>query len=71
MITRILSGLILKISRAFLDNIIVRGPENTYDNAELKDFPSIRKFIAEHIANLDKVFVNIKLTGYTINGKKS
>lgn len=70
-ITRILTGLIPEVCRAFIDDITVRGPESTYEDAELKGFPGIRKFMAEHIANLDKVLVNTELAECTISGKKS
>ena len=70
-ITQILIRLIPEVYHIFINNIIVRGPENTYNNIKLKGFLGIRKFMIEYITNLDRVLVNIKLVEYIINGKKS
>lgn len=69
-ITRILIGLIPEVYRAFINDITIHSPESTYNNAELINFPGIRKFIVKYITNLDKVLVNTELAECTISGKK-
>jgi hypothetical protein len=59
----------LLVYMAYLDNIGVRGPTTTYDNT--KDLPSIRRFIREHIQNLDQVLASLERAGLTISGPKS
>jgi hypothetical protein len=57
------------ICLAYLDDIGVKGPLTTYDNAE--DLPGIRRFVREHIQNLDKVLDSLERAGLTMSGSKS
>jgi hypothetical protein len=59
---------ILYTALPFLDNFSVKGPRSTYNNKEIK--PGIRRYIAEHIMNLDGVLANIKRAGITVAVKK-
>ena len=68
-ILRILRDLIPDVCRSFLDDICVRGPTTDYDGEEAA--PGIRRFVLEHLINLDKVLVNIELSGCTVAGQKS
>ena len=54
---------------AYLDDIGVRGPSTTYDNAE--DLPRIRRFVREHIQSLDQVLALLERAGLTMSGPKS
>ncbi|KAI8679254.1 hypothetical protein NCS57_00202800 [Fusarium keratoplasticum] len=68
-ILRILRDLIPDVCRSFLDDICVRGPTTDYGGEEAA--PGIRRFVLEHLINLDKVLVNIELSGCTVAGQKS
>lgn len=68
-ITRILFDLVPIICRPYLDDICVRGPTSTYDEEETE--PGIRRWVLEHLTNLDKVLVNVELSGCTISARKS
>ena len=68
-ITRILFDLIPDVCRPFLDDITVRGPSETYDQMEAA--PGVRRYVLEHLVNLDKVLLNVELAGCTIAGGKS
>lgn len=68
-ILRILHDLVPEVCRPFLDDIAVRGPTSTFDNEEVT--PGIRRYVLEHLINLDKVLVNVELAGCTISPAKS
>ena len=57
------------ISRAFLDDVGVDGPRTKYNN-ELAA-PGVRRYVLEHIKNMDRVLCDIERSGATISGKKS
>jgi hypothetical protein len=68
-ITRILFDLLPDVCRAFLDDIVVKGPKTTYEDKQ--ELPGVRKYVLEHLINLDKTLVNIELSGCTISAAKS
>ena len=68
-ITRILFDLVPSICRPFLDDITVKGPKTYYDGEEIR--PGLRRYVVEHLINLDKTLVNVELSGCTISGGKS
>lgn len=68
-VVRILFDLIPDVCQPFLDDIAVKGPTTTYQDEEAA--PGIRRYILEHLVNLDKVLLNIELAGCTISAKKS
>lgn len=53
----------------FLDDIGVKGPRTTYDNEEV--MPGVRRYILEHLINLDRVLADLERAGCTISGEKS
>ena len=57
------------ISRAFLDDVGVDGPRKKYKN-ELAA-PGVRRYVLEHIKNMDCVLCDMKQSSATISGKKS
>lgn len=67
--TRILFDLIPIVCRPFLDDMAVRGAKSTYDNEET--LPGVRRHVLEHLQNLDKVLVNVELSGCTVSALKS
>ena len=57
------------IYRAFLDNVGVDGPRTKYNNEEAA--PGVRRYVLEHIKNLDHVLCDIERSGATISGVKA
>ena len=56
-------------AKPFLDNVGIKGPKTTYNNEELA--PGIRRYMVEHIQNLDKVLADLERAEVTIAGAKS
>ena len=52
-----------------MDDIGVKGPKTTYSNEELA--PGIRRYMVEHIQNLDTVLAELERAGVTIARAKS
>lgn len=67
--TRILFDLMPDKARAFLDDIGVKGPLEDYNGEE--SLPGVRRYVLEHLMNLDAVLVNVELSGCSIAAKKS
>ena len=63
----ILEDLFPKVAMPFLDDIGVKGPYSDYDN-ELK-LPGIRRFVFEHLQNLDATLDRIERAGACIGPK--
>ena len=55
--------------RAFLDDFGIKGPKTRY-NDELA-FPGVRRFVLEHLQNLDHVLYLLELSGMVISAEKS
>lgn len=70
-VVRILYDLISDVCRAFLDDLCIKGPTTRYDDEPYDQYPGLRKFIVEHIQNIDRVLLNCELAGVTIAAKKS
>ena len=68
-VTKILQNLIPKACMPYMDDIAVKGPKEDYDGETL--IPGIRRFIGEHIVNIDKVLHNLEMAGATASGFKS
>ena len=68
-VVKILEDLIPHAARQFVDDIGVKGPRRRYGDSEV--LPGVRRFVAEHIRNLDQTLLNIELAGATISGEKS
>ncbi len=56
-------------AKLFLDDVGVKGPKTTYNNEELAS--GIRRYVVEHIQNLDKVLADLDRAWITIAGAKS
>ncbi len=63
----ILEDLFPKIAMPFIDDIGVKGPYTDYGGAT--SVPGIRRFVFEHLLNLDKTMERIERAGATIGPK--
>jgi hypothetical protein len=63
----ILEDLFPYIAMPFLDDIRVKGPYTDYNSEET--LPGIRRFVFEHILNLDKTLDRVKRAGACIGSK--
>ena len=68
-VTKILQNHIPHIARQFIDDVGVKGPKTTYNDVEV--FPGVRRYVMEHIQNLNVVLADIERAGATISGEKS
>jgi hypothetical protein len=68
-VTKILQDLVPHVCMPYMDDIAVKGPKTDY-NGELL-IPGVRRFVGEHIMNIDKVLRNLELAGATASGFKS
>ena len=65
----ILGPLAPQVANNFFDNIGVKAPKTTYNNEE--SLPGIRRFVMEHLQNLDAVLERIELAGGIVSAVKS
>jgi hypothetical protein len=70
-VLRILQEHIPHIAIPFLDDIGVKGPKTRYNDEEVPELPGVRKFVLEHIQNLDKVLADLERAGATMSAEKS
>ena len=52
----------------YLDNVYVKGLKTIYQEEEIE--LGIRKYVAEHLLNIDQVLADIERVGATISGHK-
>ncbi len=67
--TKTLAAHLRDRAKRFLDDLGVKGRKTRYNNKEVA--LGIRRYILEHIQNLDAVFVNLEGAGVAIFGTKS
>jgi hypothetical protein len=53
----------------YLDDVCVKGPKTDYQAEQT--LPGVRRFIEEHLVNIDRVLADIERAGATISGHKS
>ena len=70
-VTKILEEHIPNRARPFVDDIGVKGPKERYNNDEVPGLPGIRRFVMEHLQNLDQVLADLERAGATISAIKS
>jgi RNase H-like domain found in reverse transcriptase len=70
-VNRILEDLIPMCVRPFLDDIGVKGPRSRYGDEEVPELPGVRRFVMEHLRNLDAVLADLERAGVTVAGEKS
>ena len=51
-------------AKPFLDDVGIKGPKSKYNNEEVA--PGIKRYVLEHIQNLDKVLADLEQAGVTI-----
>ena len=56
-------------AKLFLDNVAIKGPKATYNNEEMA--LGIKRYVFEHIQNLDKILADLDQAGIIIAGAKS
>ena len=66
-VTKILQPLLNQTAMPFMDDVGVKGPYTDYGNEEA--LPGIRRFIFEHILNLDKTLERVERAGVSIRPK--
>lgn len=70
-ITKILQDQIPDAASPFMDDIGIKGPRNKYNNEEEPNMPGVRKFVLEHIRNIDRTLADLELSGATISAEKT
>ena len=68
-ITKIVREHIPRVAMPYLDDICIKGPKTDYYQEEV--LPGIRRFIVEHLQNVDRVLADVERAGATISGHKS
>lgn len=53
----------------FFDDVAITGPTDRFDDEEVA--PGIRRFVLEHLENIDAVLLNFELAGATASAEKS
>ena len=66
-VMRIAGELYPTVAIPFMDDVGVKGPYTTYDNEET--IPGVRRYVFEHIQNLDKTMDRIERAGACIGAK--
>jgi ribonuclease HI len=66
-VEKILEPLLNHVAMPFMDDVGVKGPYTDYDNEEI--LPGIRRFVYEHIQNLDKTLERVERAGVSIGPK--
>ncbi|TVY45597.1 hypothetical protein LOCC1_G006168 [Lachnellula occidentalis] len=65
----IFDKLILTIAIPFIDNVGIKGPYTDYNREEILQFLGIRRFIFEHIYNINRLLEVLERAGTTIREK--
>jgi hypothetical protein len=55
----------------FVSDVRVTGPKSPYTEEEVERLPGVRRFVMEHLQNLDNVLADVERAGATISGEKS
>ena len=70
-VSLILRELIPDIALPYVDDIGVKGPKSRYNDEEVPELPGVRRFVFEHLQNLDRVLAELERAGTTISAEKS
>ncbi|KAJ5747177.1 uncharacterized protein N7511_000772 [Penicillium nucicola] len=68
-ISWILQSIFGIVAKPFLDDVAINGPRTKYDGEFAR--PGIRKYVLEHLQNLDKTLYLLELAGAAISAEKS
>jgi hypothetical protein len=55
-------------AQPFIDDVTVGGPKTDYSDEEA--LPGVRRYVLEHIRQLDRVLADVERAGATVSGKK-
>ena len=66
-VNKVLKDQIPQRAIPFLDDVGVKGPTTTYNNQELE--PGLRRYVVEHLQNLDATLCDLERAGCTIGAK--
>ena len=69
---RVISWILLSIlafAKPFMDDVPVKGPRTRYNDEFAR--PGIRRFVLEHLQNLDKTLYLLELAGARVSAEKS
>ena len=70
-VLRILQDHVPHVAMPFLDDVGVKGPKTRYGDEEVPELPGVRKFVLEHIRNLDMALADLERAGATMSAEKS
>jgi len=75
-VTHILQDEIPHVTIPFVDDVAIKGPTTRYELPDgtyetIPENPQIRRFVWEHLNNVNRVLQRIKKVGGTFNGKKT
>ena len=59
-----------KKARVFVNDSLIGGPKTDYDSEEVLGLLGVRRYVLEHIQNLDGVLADIERAGTTVLGEK-
>jgi hypothetical protein len=68
---KILNAHLGSIAEIFVDDVGVKGPKSRYRDEEVEGLPGVRRFVMEHLQNLDNVLADVERAGDTMSGEKS
>jgi hypothetical protein len=74
-VTYVLQDEIPNVTQPFVDDVPAKGPKSTYQLADgtfetISGNPGIRRFVWEHLNNVNRLLQRMKAVGGTFNGKK-
>ena len=75
-VTHILKDEIPTYTRPYIDDVPVRGPATRYQDKEgnfetIPENPGIRRFVWEHMVNMNRIIQRMKYSGGTFSGHKA
>jgi hypothetical protein len=68
---KILNAHLGSIAEIFVDDVGVKGPKSRYREEEVDGLPGVRRFVMEHLQNLNNVLADVERAGATISREKS
>jgi len=68
---KILNAHLGSIVEIFVDEVGEKNPKSRYGEEEVEGLPAVRRFVMEHLQNLDNVLADVERAGATISGEKS
>jgi hypothetical protein len=57
---KILNAHLGSIAEILIDDVGVKGPKSRYGEEEVEGLPGVRRFVMEHLQNLDNVLADVE-----------